>query len=199
MSPKKRGRARRSIPVIPAPVIPPPGIPGTWITILAFLDYLNIQRDLTKLMGTFSTLNNPAAYPRVGITSYGPQFIGYTAVQRLFRQLFNSFDPIALTPQGPSDPQNPGSNWLFNSPNAPVPEIGIQMNFSGVQIGSWFAAGTPYYSPPLSNILPNSTRAMDLDASVIFYFDKNSNNITQCAIYFDRYLMSQQLAPVSGA
>ncbi len=196
MAVQRRRRAHRVNPVIPAiPPIPIP-LPPRIQTVLDFLDHF-AHKKLPELMTTFSTVNNPASYPRVGITSYGPQFIGNTAVQRLFRQLFNSFDPIALTPQGPSDPQNPGSNWLFNNPALPIPEIGIQMNFSGVQIGSWFAAGTPYYSPPLSDIVPDSTRTMDLDACVIFYFDSNNDKISQTAIYFDRYLMSQQLMVAS--
>jgi len=179
------------------PPLPPiPNVQGPVWTVLLFLYYLN-KKSLPDLMDTFSTKGNPAVYPKVGITSYGPQFVGYTAVQRLFRQLLSSFDPIALTPQGPTDPNNPGSNWLYNADDAPVPQIGIQMNFSGVQIGSWFAEGTPNYSPPLSNIVPDSTRAMDLDASVIFYFDTGNDKIVQAAIYFDRYLMSQQLATAS--
>jgi hypothetical protein len=178
------------------PYVPPiPGIPPTVLTVLEFFYYLN-KRDLQDLMGTFSTVNNAASYPRVGITSYGPQFIGYTAVQRLFRQLISSFNPIALTPQGPPyDPQDTGSTWLFNSPNASIPVVGVQVNFSGSQVGSWFAEGTPYYSPPLSNIVPNGNRAMDLDACAIFSFDPENNDISQASIYFDRYLMSQQLTP----
>ena len=172
MSPK-RSRRDRSNSLIPAPVLSgpifPPNIPGTWINVIAFLYYFK-NENLDPLMGTFSTLNNPASYPRVGITSYGPQFIGFTAVQRLFRQLFNAFNPIALTTQGPVDPNNPGSNWLFNDPNAQVPEIGIQMNFSGVQIGSWFAAGTPYYSPPLSDIVPELDPDLGLRCKRHFLF-----------------------------
>ncbi len=186
--------AHRSVPVIGPTGIPPlPKIPkakGTVQTIMNFLYYLN-HRDLTGLMSTFSIKNNWIAYPRVGITSYGPQFIGYNAVQRLFRQLIISFDPIAMTPQYPFDPTNPGEHWLYNNAQT---EIGIHMNFSGLQVASWFAEGTPYFSSPLSNIDPDATRAFDLDAFVVFSFDENNNNIVQAAAYFDRYLMSQHLA-----
>ena len=157
-------------------------------TVSFFCDALS-RSDLQSLMVCFSQ-GNPNNTPRVGITNYGPQFVGYNAVQRLFRQLFSSFQRLKLTEQGPVDPQDPTGNWLFSADGS---QIGIQMSFSGLQVGSWFAAGTPYYSPPLSNIVPDSTRAMDLDASVIFSFD-SACRIAQLAIYFDRYLMSQQLA-----
>lgn len=147
------------------------------------------QPNLQALMSFFDTTQNLAVYPQVGITSYGPQFIGYNAVQRLFRQLYSSFQRIVLLPQGIIDPT--GAAWLYNSNSS---QIGIQMSLSGLQVGSWFAAGTPYYSPPLSGILPDSTRSMDLDASVIFTMNNNNSLIVQIAMYFDRYLMSQQLA-----
>jgi hypothetical protein len=173
-------------------VLPPPAIA------LAFITALN-NADLTTLMGTFSQ-SNPNTTPRVGITSYGPQFVGFTAVQRLFRQLFITFSRVTLTEQGPIDLANPTANWLFNAAGSPIPQIGIQMNLSGVQVAAWFAAGTPYYSPPLSTIVPDSTRAMDLDVSVIFSFDAaNYNKISQVSLYFDRYLMSQQLTHISQA
>jgi hypothetical protein len=158
------------------PIIP---IPANLQNLFNFLIYFN-GADLTNLMQTLTS--NPV----VGITSYGPQFIGYSAVQRLFRQLFSTFKPLKLTPQG----ANP--DWMFNTDSS---VIGVQMNLSGLQVGAWFAAGTPYYSPPLSTIVPSGTRSVDLDACVIFYLDNAQNLIKQISIYFDRYLMQQQLTP----
>jgi hypothetical protein len=134
-------------------------------------------------MNTLYT-TNPTVNPMVGITSYGPQFIGYSAVQRLFRQLIATFNPLQLTPQGPN------TQWLFNSDSS---VIGVQVTLTGLHVGSWFAANTPYFSPPLSNIVPDKTRSLDLDACAVFYFDNATHLIKQISIYFDRYLMQQQL------
>jgi hypothetical protein len=174
---------------IPLPLPPIPPIVANPPTVLAFLNAFSIEQ-VDPVMAYFLN-TSPNTIPRIGITSYGPQFIGYSAVQRLFRQLFSSFQNLKMTQQGPVDPQNPTKNWLFNSDAS---MIGIQVIFSGLQVGSWFAAGTPYYSPPLSNIVPDSNHTLDLDASVIFTMDNASSKIVQISIYFDRYLMSQQLA-----
>ena len=151
-----------------------------------FLKYFNAH-DVPDLMNTFG--DNPL----VGVTSYGPQFRGYSDVQRLFRQLIVSFQSLALTQQGNASP--PQDDWLFDKTKTVV---GIQMIFSGLHVAGWFAKATPHYSPPLSDIVPNSTHAMDLDASVIFYTDASNNYlISRVSIYFDRYLLSQQLATIS--
>jgi hypothetical protein len=139
-----------ALPTAPelGPIPPINPIPANIINLFNFLIYFNAG-DLTDLLKTLTS------NPSVGITSYGPQFIGYSAVQRLFRQLFSTFKPLKLTPQG----ANP--DWLFNADSS---IIGVQMNLSGLQVGTWFASGTPYYSPPLSNIVPDGMRSIDLDA-----------------------------------
>ena len=132
-----------TLPTVPTigPIPPIVPIPANVQNLFNFLNYFNAQ-DLTDLMTTLTS------NPSVGITSYGPQFIGYSAVQRLFRQLFSTFKPLKLTAQGPSP------DWLFNSTSS---VIGLQMNLSGLQVGTWFAANTPYFSPPLS-FVPTGTR-----------------------------------------
>ena len=136
---------------------------------------------LNEVMATF------APNARVGITHYGPQFVGFGEVQRLFRQLFFSFPDLTFTEQ-------PNNKRLFSADET---TIGTQVILAGSHKGVWFAKGTPYYSPPLSNIAPDATRMMHLDACAVFIFD--NKKIYQLAIYFDRYLMAQHLAPVSEA
>jgi hypothetical protein len=166
-------------PIVPAvgPIPPYNLLPPNVTDLLQFLVCFNAE-SLSGVMGTLTT------NPKVGITSYGPQYVGYAAVQRMFRQLFSAFQNLQLTPQGPT------TDWLSNSDGS---VMGVQVNLSGQQIGSWFAKNSPYYSPPVSDIVPDGRHSIDLDACAIFYFDNNQNLIQQISIYFDRYLMQQQL------
>ena len=57
---------------------------------------------LNEVMATF------APNAKVGITHYGPQFVGFGEVQRLFRQLFFSFPDLTFTEQ-------PNNKRLFSA------------------------------------------------------------------------------------
>jgi hypothetical protein len=162
--------------------------------LVAFLGAMNEEtqktsKSLTDVMANFRTDS------RVGITSYGPQFIGYSEVQKLFRQLFFAFPDLTFNEQQ--------GNTRLRSQDSMM--IGTQVNLAGTHEGVWFAKGTPYFSPPLSTITPDATRMMNLDACAVFTFktaidvDVTVYYIYQLAIYFDRYLMSQQLAAVSSS
>jgi len=141
-----------------------------------------IPNGLNSVMATF------ARKATVGITNYGPQFAGFAEIQKLFRQLFFAFPDLHFAEQ-------PSNERLFSTDKT---MIATQVILAGSHQGVWFAKGTPYYSPPLSNIVPDASRMMNLDACAVFTFD-DAHKIIQLAIYFDRYLMAQQLAPVSGA
>jgi hypothetical protein len=162
-------------------------MPGAHSNEAALNKFLAAVNEHPKTLKTLHDVMGTLAHnSRVGVTNYGPQFVGHAEVQKLFRQLFFSFPDITLTEQ-------PGSPRLFSGDKT---TIGIQAVLAGSHQGVWFAKGTPYYSPPLSNIAPDATRMMHLDACAVFTFDKE-HKIFHIAIYFDRYLMAQHLAPVS--
>jgi hypothetical protein len=135
--------------------------------------------DLNDLMNTVFSPN-----PSVGITSYGPQFQGASAVRALFRQIFITFNNLVFTEVPP--------RYFYRPPNQPE-GIAVQTQLFGLQYTSWFPRGSPYYSPPISNITPDGNHSMTVDAAAFFSFDNNFK-VTQLALYFDRYSMSQQLA-----
>ena len=126
---------------------------------------------------------NTGTLPWVGISKYGPQFQGAPAVRQLFRQLFVSVS---------------GRSWrklpkiLLPSGAVPPPTgIAVQTTLSGTQKALWFQT-PPAFSPPLSNITPDGLHSMHVDACAVVFFDAN-DKITQLSLYFDRYLLSQQL------
>ena len=155
-------------------------------TLANFLEFVN-EHDLAGVMRQFDNVD-----PQVGITNYGPQFKGFAQVQMLWRQIFHAFTKFSFDEQ-------PLNVRLSSPPASPYPMISTQVYFTGQHAGAWFAKGTKWYSPPLSDIYPDGSCLMSLDACAIFTFNlpgapaPNANKITQLALYFDRYLMAQQL------
>jgi len=148
---------------------------------------------LDPLGGQYQNLNNlmnnvfcpnTGMLPWVGISRYGPQFEGAPAVRQLFRQLFVTFPNAALTEVTPRF-YCPGGG------STPPTGIAVQTTLSGTQKALWFQT-PPAFSPPLSNITPDGLHSMHVDACAVVFFDGN-DKITQLSLYFDRYLLSQQL------
>lgn len=158
-------------------------------TLDLFLDILSQGSDyknLNKLMSQVFCANvgSPPTAPWVGIANYGPQFVGVDAIRTLFSQIFFvtfpdvQFQPISNTYR------------LYSSQGPDT--IAIQAMLSGTQVGFWFQHPSLGFSPPISGITP-SGKKMNVAACAVFTFN-NGHRVSQLSIYFDRYLMSQQLA-----
>jgi hypothetical protein len=147
--------------------------------------------DVNHLMTLFCADDVPNKNPGVGITDYGPQFIGVAQVTELFNQLFTTFPDVALTPL-------PGAPRLY-SPSDYLPKtIGVQTTLTGNQIFPWFPKDKfpNFFSSPLSDIHPDKYQVMKVPACAIFTFDDHSL-ICRLAIYLDRYRMMRQLTPAT--
>jgi len=141
--------------------------------------------DINYLTNQLFCADDPARkVPGVGITDYGPQFIGKSEVVELFRQLFKSFPDLEMT-------EARGAPRLFSEDDN---TIGIQTTLSGMHAAEWFPRGHIYFSPPLSGIHPDKHHVMKVPACAVFTFDAN-NKICRLAIYLDRYRMMRQLTP----
>lgn len=126
----------------------------------------------------------PRKAPGVGITDYGPQFVGKAEVVVLFGQLFKSFPDLELT-------EARGAPRLYSKDGN---TIGFQCTLSGAHAEEWFPRGNKYFSPPLSGIHPDKHHVMKVPTCAVFTFDAN-NRICRLAIYLDRYRMMRQLTP----
>jgi hypothetical protein len=127
----------------------------------------------------------PRKVPGVGITDYGPQFVGKDKVGEFFTQLFKSFPDLEMK-------EVRGAPRLFSEDDN---TIGIQTTLSGMHMAEWFPRGNDYYSPPLSGIHPDKHHVMRVPACAVFTFD--NKKICRLAIYTDRYRMMRQLTPAS--
>jgi len=152
-----------------------------------------------QLMNLFSA-NNPTAppftSPIVGITDHavpgtqviGPGFVGQSAIQMLFQQLFMCFNPLRLA--------DIGAPWMTSSDNA---TSAVRLTLSGTQTGAWFAQGNPGgtgYSLPLSEIrhIPQGPATSTIPACAVFTFDQG-DLINELAFYMDRYKTMRDLQP----
>ena len=128
--------------------------------------------------------------PCVGITDYGPQFIGAPDVQRLFTQLFTSFPDLSMNP-------TPPPTRFYSTDQT---GISIQATLAGTQVAEWFPKGDAHYSPPLSGITPDKIYLMKVPACAVFTFDAAgpaANHIVKISIYTDRHRMARQLTPAA--
>jgi hypothetical protein len=160
-------------------------VPSNNETLDAVLSILNNTGDAhyhiaSYLVTTHFCANDNATaptIPSVGLTTYGPSFFGQTDVTALFTEIFNSFPDFAFNVVPPR----------YNS----AAGIAIRGTISGTQKKSWFHMGNPHYSKPISDIYPAGNKKADVPACAIVSFD--AFEITNLMIYFDRYIMNQQL------
>jgi len=164
--------------------------PNDFFQVLDPSNTTNEYQNLNDLMTLFCPDNADRTLPWIGISKYGPQFQGTSAVRNLFRQLFVTF------PDGALAEVDPTHRFYYPRGVAAVAITGIATPtaLSGTQTALWFQT-PPYYSPPISNITPDGKHSMSVDACAVVAFDPNSHKITQLALYFDRYSMSEQLTP----
>jgi hypothetical protein len=145
-------------------------------------NYQNVNYLLTNVFCP----NDPShLIPSVGLTDYGPQFVGAPEVGVLFRRLFVTFKDFKLE-------QLVGPPRYYDD-KAKITAIVIQARLSGTHTGPWFPKGNPHYSPPLSDIDPPKNKFTDLPACAVFSFDANGL-IANIAIYFDRDRMARELS-----
>lgn len=126
----------------------------------------------------------PHKAPGVGITDYGPQFVGRSEVAELFSQLFKSFPDLELMKARGAEP-------LYSKDGK---TIAIQCTLSGAHVEEWFPRGHKYFSPPLSGIHPDRHHVMRIPTCAVFTFDAK-HRVCRLAIYLDRYRMMRQLTP----
>jgi hypothetical protein len=156
------------------------------------------QSTAGTLMNLFSSddnVNVPLTYPIVGITDHGdatnyvigPGFVGQTDIKGLFNQLFSTtggaFGSLTF--------KDIGFPWMYSNDQT---VIAVRLNLQGTQQGPWFSQGTAggkHYSLPLSEITPNSNQSQ-LPTCAVFTFN-GSNQITNLALYLDRYKMLYDL------
>jgi hypothetical protein len=165
-------------PTPPGP-IDPDQVLDNFLYYVSTPDSVTNKPDLKQVMALFDTT------PKVGITNYGPQYNDFGQVKMLWRQIFFAFTDFSFEEQQ--------FNVRLSNPAAPPPMISTQVSITGQHTGAWFAKGTKWYSPPLSDIIPDSSRMMNLDACAVFTFTPAGTHIKQLSLYFDRYLMSQHL------
>jgi len=140
----------------------------------------------------------PNIGPAVGITDFGPHFIGAVDVKLLFDALFSTFNNLVLLPQISEIGQIPviSSQRLYSPEGVEPSTIGVQTVLAGTHVKPWFDSTSPHYSPPLSNIRHDKVHKMEIPAFAVFSFD-DDNKITSLQIYLDRYKMQQQLTPAT--
>lgn len=164
---------------------------GADATVTSVLRILNDRTDpnyqnANNLVTTYFCPDSPAGnpvIPSVGLTNYGPLFVGQNDVIGLFAQIFRSF---------PNDFRFAPVTWSPRLYSSSGDEIAIQVWMSGTQEQPWFPNGNPHFSPPISNIAPAGNKQMNLPACAVLTFGANSQ-IANLAIYFDRYRMNEQL------
>jgi len=160
-------------------------------TLKSFIDAINGQQ-LQDLMDQFclDSGSGANAVPTVGLTNrQGPMFVGRAAIQTLFGQLFKSFQNMVWT----------ATALRLKEGNV----IGIELDVTGRHDREWFQ-GDPFGSPPFSQIQqgnidphPGNRRTMNIPAFAVFTFDGSANCLVQnLALYFDRYKLMDQLAPI---
>jgi len=128
--------------------------------------------------------------PSVGLSDYGPQFVGSAEVLGLFHQIFTSFPNVLFDPLE-------GRPWLY-SREAP-PMVAIEADLTGRHDKKWFDKGHAHYSPPISWIEPDRVQHMSLAACSVFTLTADESRIINWSMYFDRYKMHQQLKTSSGS
>jgi hypothetical protein len=149
----------------------------------------NIQNVMTQFCqdGTAGGITIPCVAITEHVAAVGPAFFGTSKVRKLFNRLFLAFPDVTLTPLNPASPL-----FLTSSDGG---TIGLQTTLAGTQQDWWFppADADKYYSKPLSDIPPNNVK-ISIAACAVFTFNA-SYQITQLAIYMDRYKFISILAP----
>jgi hypothetical protein len=163
-------------------------------TLVAFLDVINNPANgnyhvpsyvLTMFCG------EGGGFPLVAITEHGlaqgPAFRGVRQVTKFFQRLFQAFPDVTFTPLNVANPQ-----FLKSSDGG---TIAVQTTVKGKHQDWWFPQSDPdhFYSKPLSDITPANGK-ISIPACPVFTFNPQYQ-ITQLAIYMDRYHFVSELAP----
>jgi hypothetical protein len=165
----------------------------TTATVSNFLTAIG-SHTVGNVMGLFLPADdNSGAYtlPCVAISDHvkaaGPAFFGVAKVRKLFNRLFLSFPDITWTALNPANPL-----FLVSGDGLTV---GLQTTVAATHQDWWFPPGDHdrYYSKPLSDITPNNG-PFSIAVCTVFTFNANSQ-ITQLALYLDRYKFISILAP----
>jgi hypothetical protein len=155
------------------------------------------NHDVGGVMSLFLPADdNSGAYtiPSVAVSDHikitGPAFFGVANIKKLFNRLFLAFPNITLTALNPANPL-----FLVSSDLATV---GLQTTLTGTHQDWWFPPGDKdkFYSKPLSDIPPNN-EPFSVAVCAVFTFNA-SNQITQLALYLDRYKFISILKPSMG-
>jgi hypothetical protein len=158
-----------------------------FLTAVGAQNTANVMNLFLPADSTTGGLTTPCVAISDHVVATGPGFFGVAKVKKLFNRLFLAFPDVTLTALNPGSPL-----FLISSDNLTV---GLQTTLAGTQQDWWFPPGDKdkYYSKPLSDIPPNNT---PFSIAVFAVFTLNaSNQITQLALYLDRYKFISILAP----
>jgi hypothetical protein len=141
------------------------------------------------MQNVFSQDATASTIPAVGITDYGPQFLGADDVKHLFDKLLHkTFKNTFFI--------SPMSTYLIANNQSMA---AAQTLLGGTQTDVWYQHNdkTPphnkdHYSPPISTIQPDGTHSTEVPAVAVFTFGANFF-VNQLSMYFDRYKMNQDL------
>lgn len=179
-------------------------------TLTSFIGYFNTH-NLNGIMSTFcqdDKTTNPNA-PCVGITDHGPAFRLTTEVNKLFTQLFTTFQNLTWKSVQATWASRPAAIPSWAGALGPVTsEIAVQFWLTGTYQNDWFQSPSAYASAPLSNLHTykhgqnlgrkrGDTSGMGLPGAAFFSFD-NSDKIRQLQIYIDRYALMQSITQKAG-
>ena len=148
--------------------------------------------DIDSLVDTNFSMNaslgiSPGQDPQQGPQS-GPQFQGRDAIKALLKQIIKSFPHATLQPV-----PTPATAVYCSSGNT----IMVQASLStGKHQRQWFSFDDSNYSKPLSDIEPDKNQSAFVPACAVFTFTNDGSfNISNLAIYMDRWQMAADLWP----